>query len=396
MSTLTPKRFRWDIVYPPPGPKWFICPKTWYRIKRTAYRCRVSVTTSHVQVKEKSPEKIPEVESEEDLEEEEGLDEASESDLNTLPLDYTTSDEDTNSDLVSYFPGDISIELKDDLPEPELLMTRLHGIIPQIVTQVTNNVNNANTNGGNRNDGNGNGGNGGNNNGCTYKEFLACKPRALMEKKARGREAAMRMTWEKFKALLVEEFCPSNKMEKLESEALTDEAVRCGTLSKISEKRKEVEEPSKQRGMWTNNKRAKVGKGFVAVGPTRNKNNGNQTRGKAFNGNAIEARQDPNVVTGTFSLNDHFATVLFDSGANFSFISTKFVPLLNVTPSIIRLDYMIEVANGTKVETDRIIRGYKLELGDSLFTIDLIPFGHGSFDVIVRMNWLSRHKAEIV
>ncbi|GKE68971.1 hypothetical protein Tco_1527043, partial [Tanacetum coccineum] len=35
-------------------------------------------------------------------------------------------------------------------------------------------------------------------------------------------------------------------------------------------------------------------------------------------------------------------------------------------------------------------------LGVSLFTIDLIPFGHESFDVIVRMDWLSKHKAEIV
>nr|GEX61459.1 putative reverse transcriptase domain-containing protein [Tanacetum cinerariifolium] len=31
-----------------------------------------------------------------------------------------------------------------------------------------------------------------------------------------------------------------------------------------------------------------------------------------------------------------------------------------------------------------------------MFTIDLIPFGHGSFDVIVVMDWLSRHKAQIV
>ncbi|GKD19197.1 putative reverse transcriptase domain-containing protein, partial [Tanacetum coccineum] len=32
---------------------------------------------------------------------------------------------------------------------------------------------------------------------------------------------------------------------------------------------------------------------------------------------------------------------------------------------------------------------------DSLFTIDLIPFGHGSFDVIEGMDWLSKHRAEI-
>ncbi|GJZ47831.1 putative reverse transcriptase domain-containing protein [Tanacetum coccineum] len=72
--------------------------------------------------------------------------------------------------------------------------------------------------------------------------------------------------------------------------------------------------------------------------------------------------QDPNIVTGTFSLNDHFVTVLFDSGADFSFISTEFTPLLNVKPSIVNLGYVIEVADGKKVEVDRIIRDCKLEL----------------------------------
>ncbi|GJS27096.1 putative nucleotidyltransferase, ribonuclease H [Tanacetum coccineum] len=52
--------------------------------------------------------------------------------------------------------------------------------------------------------------------------------------------------------------------------------------------------------------------------------------------------------------------------------------------------------NMLRVRSDRIIRDCKLELGTSLFTIDLIPLGHGSFDVIVGMDWLSKHKAEIV
>ncbi|GKA07159.1 putative reverse transcriptase domain-containing protein [Tanacetum coccineum] len=386
----------------------------------------------------------------------------------------------------------------------------------------------------NNNENNGNG----RNNGCSYKGFLACNPRDYDGKEgaiahtrwieniesvidnsgcaenqkvkyaaslfinkaltwwntqvqARGREAVIGMTWVEFKALLVEEFCPSNEMEKLESEfwnhtmvganhagytdrfhelaklvphlsailkagILTDEAVRCGTLTKSSEKRKEVEETSKQGGSWKDNKKAKVGKGFVAtaaprnenvgsypkcakcsayhpesgpcrlcfncqkpghfardcqalvkqVAPVRNRlalegnqntrNNGNQARGRAFNVNAVDALQDSNVVTGTFSLNDHFATVLFDSGADFSFIFTKFAPLLNVKPSIVSPGYVIEVANGKKEEVDRIIGDCKLELGNSLFTIDLIPLGHGSFDVIVGMDWLSKNKAEIV
>ncbi|GJX49854.1 putative reverse transcriptase domain-containing protein [Tanacetum coccineum] len=125
-----------------------------------------------------------------------------------------------------------------------------------------------------------------------------------------------------------------------------------------------------------------VGNRLTIEGNRNSRNNGNQVKGRAFNVNAVGALQDPNVVTGTFSLNHHYATVLFDSGADFSFISTDFAPLINVEPSFVNPGYVIEVADGKKVEVDRVIRNCKLELGTSLFTIDLIPLGHGSFDVI--------------
>ncbi|GJW99293.1 putative reverse transcriptase domain-containing protein [Tanacetum coccineum] len=312
----------------------------------------------------------------------------------------------------------------------------------------------------------------------------------------------MAMTWNDFKELMVEEFCPSNEMEKLENEfsnhkmvganhaaytdrfhalaklvphlvtpessrikryiaglvpeirgmlratqpttiqnailragILTDKAVSCGTLTKGNDKRKVVEESGHYaRNCWapirqvapvnavrmSNNPRVcyecgspdhfrntcpkmnrapgQAGNQLALEGSRNNRSNGNQVRGRAFNVNvnAMEAVQDPNVVTGTFSLNDHFVTVLFDSGADFSFISTEFAPLLNVRPSIVNPGYVIEVANGKKVEVDRIICDCKLELGGSLFSINLIPLGHGSFDVIVGMDWLSQHKAVIV
>ncbi|GJT90530.1 putative reverse transcriptase domain-containing protein [Tanacetum coccineum] len=231
---------------------------------------------------------------------------------------------------------------------------------------------------------------------------------------------------------------------------LTDEAVRCGTLTS-SEKKNEVEETSKQRESgpcrlyfncqkpghfarycrapvkqvapisavrMENNQRVcyecgssdhlrntcpklnrapgQAGNRLALEGNRNTRNNGNQARGRAFSVNAVDALQDPNVVTGTFSLNDHIDTVLFDFGADFSFIFTKFAPLLNVKPSIVSPGYVIEVANGKKEEVDRIIRDCKLELGNFLFTIDLLPLGHGSFDMIVGMDWLSKNKAEIV
>ncbi|GKF11517.1 hypothetical protein Tco_0049443, partial [Tanacetum coccineum] len=116
---------------------------------------------------------------------------------------------------------------EENLDIAAIITQQLQTILPQIVTQVTNNVNNAN------------GGNGrnGRNNGCTYKGFMKCNPKEYdgkggaialtrwIEKmenntqvQARGREAAIGMSWTDFKALLVEEFCPINEMEKLESE----------------------------------------------------------------------------------------------------------------------------------------------------------------------------------
>ncbi|GJT34395.1 putative reverse transcriptase domain-containing protein [Tanacetum coccineum] len=125
-------------------------------------------------------------------------------------------------------------------------------------------------------------------------------------------------------------------------------------------------------------------------------NQGNQARGRAFMMGTEEARQDPNIVTGTFTLNNHFATTLFDSGADYSFVSTTFIPLLGIEPSELGFRYEIEIASGQLVEIDKVIKGCKLEIEGHVFDIDLIPFGHGSFDVIIGMDWLSNHKAEII
>ncbi|GKA18956.1 putative reverse transcriptase domain-containing protein [Tanacetum coccineum] len=101
-------------------------------------------------------------------------------------------------------------------------------------------------------------------------------------------------------------------------------------------------------------------------------------------------------MTGTFSLNDHFATVLFDSGADYSFISTNFLPLINMKPSVISPGYEIEIASGLKVVINKIVQGCRLELEGHTCIIDLIPFGYGNFDVIVGMDWLSKLRPKIV
>ncbi|GJV01357.1 putative reverse transcriptase domain-containing protein, partial [Tanacetum coccineum] len=375
-----------------------------------------------------------------------------------------------------------------------------------------------------------------------------------------SREVAVSMSWNDFKCMMIQEFCPSHEMQKLESElwnhamvgaghaaytdrfhelarlvphlvtpesrmieryvyglapqirgmvaatepksmqkavqisgALTDEAVRNGTIKKV-EKRGNVGEPSKDRNGRDDNKRTRTVNAFATTvnpvgrentgtwpkcttcnsyhapggpcrtcyncnrpghlakdcrsvprnvnpvnarnppvracyecgstdhvrpacprwnrvqGPGGNRpnqvvannegqgrgNQGNQARGRAFMLGAEEARQDPNIVTGTFTLNKHFATTLFDSGADYSFVSTTFIPLLGLEPSDLGFKYEIEIASGQLVEIDKVIKGCKLEIEGHIFDIDLIPFGHGSFDVIIGMDWLSNFKAEII
>ncbi|GKA84926.1 putative reverse transcriptase domain-containing protein [Tanacetum coccineum] len=126
------------------------------------------------------------------------------------------------------------------------------------------------------------------------------------------------------------------------------------------------------------------------------RNNGNQACGGAFMIGTKEACQDPNIVTGTFTLNNHYATTLFNSVADYSFVSTTFIPLLNIEPGDLGFSYEIEIASGKLVEINKVICNYKLEIKGHAFDIDLIPLGDWSFDVIVGMDWLSRHKAKIV
>ncbi|GKB57478.1 putative reverse transcriptase domain-containing protein [Tanacetum coccineum] len=150
---------------------------------------------------------------------------------------------------------------------------------------------------------------------------------------ARGREAAMAMTWNDFKALMVEEFFPSNEMEKLENEdcrALVRQValVNAVRMSNI------------------------FGVCYCSVPKQRS------------NGTKLE---------------ESLQRVCECNGGG---------PGI---PNVVR-----EVVDGKKVEVNRIIRDCKLELESSLFSINLIPLGHGSFDVIVGMDWLSQHKAVIV
>ncbi|GJW20469.1 putative reverse transcriptase domain-containing protein [Tanacetum coccineum] len=106
--------------------------------------------------------------------------------------------------------------------------------------------------------------------------------------------------------------------------------------------------------------------------------------------------QDPNVVTGTFLLNQHLARVLFDSGANKRFVSISFASMLTIPPITLDTTYDIEMADGNLVGTNTVIQGCNLILLNQPFEIDLIPIKLGSFDIVIGMDWLSKYHAKII
>ncbi|KAJ0458462.1 putative transcription factor interactor and regulator CCHC(Zn) family [Helianthus annuus] len=104
----------------------------------------------------------------------------------------------------------------------------------------------------------------------------------------------------------------------------------------------------------------------------------NQARGRVFNIEAREARQDPNVVTGTFPVNQRFTSVLFDTGADYSFASLEFKNMLGLAASKLDIPYSIELANGKLVGANEVVRGCVIELGEREFNLDLLPVQLGS------------------
>ncbi|GJX93544.1 putative reverse transcriptase domain-containing protein [Tanacetum coccineum] len=105
---------------------------------------------------------------------------------------------------------------------------------------------------------------------------------------------------------------------------------------------------------------------------------------------------DSNVVTGTFLLNNRYASILFDTGPDKSFISTAFSSLIDIAPTSLENSCDVELADGKIVGVNTIMRGYTLNFLNHPFNIDLMPVELGSFDVIIGMDWLRRCHAVIV
>ncbi|GKE35184.1 putative reverse transcriptase domain-containing protein [Tanacetum coccineum] len=163
--------------------------------------------------------------------------------------------------------------------------------------------------------------------------------------------------------------------------------VRCGKCNKVG---------NLTRDYKVTNSTTSTQRGQIVNQRAGNKNGVGEARGKAYVLGGGDANPDSNVVKGAFLLNNHYASMIFDSGANRSFMSNTFSTLLDITLDTLQVSYVVELADVRTSETNTILRGCMFGLLGHPFNADPMPVELGSFNVIIGMDWLVNHHAVIV
>jgi hypothetical protein len=108
----------------------------------------------------------------------------------------------------------------------------------------------------------------------------------------------------------------------------------------------------------------------------------------------LELPEGAPVMIGTFTLHHHPAIILFDSGAIHSFISTRFGTKIGLDFYPTNGTYMITTPGG-RIASNQICRGVPIQLGSTLIRIDLILLNLEGMDILLGMDWMTRHRVSL-
>ena len=106
---------------------------------------------------------------------------------------------------------------------------------------------------------------------------------------------------------------------------------------------------------------------------------------------ACEDQDAPRFIAGIFSLYDTEMHALVDIGSTHSYICIE--QLSDKFPSVEPLAYDMHVTSplGYSVRVNRVYKNYPLMVHDREFSVDLIALPFHEFDLILGMDWLSKH-----
>ncbi|GKB08934.1 putative reverse transcriptase domain-containing protein [Tanacetum coccineum] len=241
-------------------------------------------------------------------------------------------------------------------------------------------------------------------------------------KKAVTQDVAYAMVWKELKKMMTVKYCPRGEIKKLEIKLwnlkvkgtdipsytlrFQELALMCGHM--FPEELDEVEKyvsglPDMIRGNVMSYRPQTMEEGHIKrtapklkKGKTRGNHRGNDNApAKVYVVGNTGTNPDSNVVTGTFLLNDRYTSILFDTGADRSFVSTTYYTIIISHPTYTNQYYDVELADGKIIGINTVIRGCTLNLLNHTFNINLMPVELVSFDVIVRMDWLVKYHAVI-
>jgi hypothetical protein len=107
-----------------------------------------------------------------------------------------------------------------------------------------------------------------------------------------------------------------------------------------------------------------------------------------------DAQEAPDVIIGMILVNDNNAIVLFDSGASHSFVAASFVQKYNVPLSMLK-NWMIVSSTGGDMHARHVCSKVSILIRGVEFLTNLIVLESKGIDVILGMDWLSKHNGLI-
>jgi hypothetical protein len=116
----------------------------------------------------------------------------------------------------------------------------------------------------------------------------------------------------------------------------------------------------------------------------------NLMRGRVNHMTSEEAQQAPDVVLGMFLASSHPTTILFDSGASHSFISSSFVAKHSL-PVATTKHTMLVSSPGGEMRTKHICPAVSITIRGVDFPSNLILLDSKGIDIILGMDWLSKY-----
>ena len=119
------------------------------------------------------------------------------------------------------------------------------------------------------------------------------------------------------------------------------------------------------------------------------------TQARVFAVTQQEADIAHDVVTGMILVFDRDANILIDPGATHSFIFMGFISNVNVESQPIDCSIVVSLPTGESRLAESVYMDSRVIIGGQEFLADLILLDIHDFDVILGMDWLSRHHATV-